>query len=42
MMLLQDDVTTKLSKEVYKNIIKSGIHKTVVKTLVLPCLDVIE
>ena len=41
-MLLQDDVSTKLSKEVYKNIIKSGLHRVVVKTPVLPCLDVIE
>ena len=41
-MLLQNDVSTKLSKEVYKNIIKYGLHRAVVKTLVLPCLDVIE
>ena len=41
-MLLQNDVSTELSKEVYKNIIKSGIHREAVKTLVLPCLDVIE
>ena len=31
MMLLHDDVSIKLSKEVYKNIIKSGLHKVVVK-----------
>ena len=42
LMLLQDDVSTKLSKEVYKNIIKFGLHRSTVKTLVLPCLDVIE
>ena len=42
MMLLQDDVTTKLSKEVYRNIIKSRLHRVAMKTLVLPCPDVIE
>ena len=42
LMLLQDDVSTELSKEVYKNIIKSGLHRAAVKTLVLPCPDVIE
>ena len=41
-MLLQDYVSVELIKEVYKNIIKFGLHKVVVKTLVLPCLDVIE
>ena len=41
-MLLQNDVSTQLSKEVYKNIIKSGLHRVVVKTLVLPCPDVIQ
>ena len=41
-MLLQDDVSTKLSKEVYKNTIKFGLHRTTVKTLILPCPDVIE
>ena len=41
-MLLQNDVSTKLRKEVYKNIIMSRLHKAVVKTPVLPCLDVIE
>ena len=41
-MLLQDDVSIELSKEVYENIIKSGLHRSVVKTLVLPCLDMIE
>ena len=35
-------MSTKLSKDVYRNIIKSGLHWAVVKTLVLPCLDVIE
>ena len=42
LMLLQDYVSTKLSKEVYKNIIKYGLHRAAVKTLVLPCPDVIE
>jgi hypothetical protein len=42
MMLLQDDVSTELSKEVCRNIIKSGLHKVAVMTLVLPCPDVIE
>ena len=41
-MLLQNDVSTQLRKEVYRNIIKYGLHRAVVKTLVLPCLDVIE
>ena len=41
-MLLQDDVSTKLSKEVYKNIIKSRLHRAAVKTPILPCRDVIE
>ena len=42
LMLLQDDVSTKISEELYKNIIKSGLHRAAVKTLVLPCPDVIE
>ena len=42
LMLFKDDVSTELSKEVYKNIIKSGLHRAAVKTLVLPCPDVIE
>ena len=41
-MLLQVDVSTGLIKEVHKNIIISGLHRAVVKTLVLPCPDVIE
>ena len=35
-------MNTELSKEIYKNIIKYGLHRAVVKTLVLPCPDVIE
>ena len=42
LMLLQDDANTKLSKEIYRNIIKSGLHRDAMKTLVLPCPDVIE
>ena len=41
-VLLQNDTRTELSKEIYKNIIKSGLHKATVKTHVLPCLDVVE
>ena len=41
-MLLQNDVSTELNKQVYKNIIKSELHRATVKTLVLPCPDVIE
>ena len=41
-MLLKNDESTELSKEVYKNIIKSRLHRATVKTSVLPCLDVIE
>ena len=35
-------MSTMLSKEVYRNIMKFGLHRVAVKTLVLPCLDVIE
>ena len=35
-------MSTELSKEIYKNIIKSRLQWAVVKTLVLPCLDVIK
>ena len=41
-VLLQNDASTKLSKEIYRNIIKSGMHRVAIKTPVLPCLDVIE
>ena len=40
--LLLNDATTVLSKEIYKNIIKSGLHRATIKTPILPCLDVIE
>ena len=41
-LLPQNDATTELSKEIYKNIIKSGLDRATVKTPVLSCLDVIE
>ena len=41
-VLLQDDLSTELSKEIYRNIIKSGLHRETTRTLVLPCSDVIE
>ena len=41
-MLLQDDASTELGKEIYRNIVKSGLHQDVVKTPILSCLDVIE
>lgn len=41
-MILQEYVRIELSNEVFKNIIKSGLHRAVVKTLVMPCPDVIE
>ena len=41
-VLLQNDASTELSREIYKNIIKSGLHRAIVKTHVLPCPDVIE
>ena len=41
-MPLQNDANTKLSQEIYRNIIKSGLHRAAIKTLVLPYLDVIK
>lgn len=41
-MLLQDDMSTELRNEIYKNIIKSGLHRAAVNTPILPCLDMIE
>jgi hypothetical protein len=40
--LLKDDISIELSKEIYKNIIKFGIHWAAVKTPILPCPNVIE
>ena len=42
LMLLQDDASPEISKEVYQNIIKSWLHKVAVKTPILPSRDVIE
>ena len=41
-VLLQNDASTELSKEVYKNSIKSALHRATVKTPILSCPDVIE
>ena len=41
-MLLQNDAKNELSKEIYKNIIKLGLHRAAIKTPVLPYPDVIE
>ena len=41
-VLLQDDPSTELRKEIYKNIIKYGLHRAVIRTPILPCSDVIE
>ena len=41
-VLLQDHPSTYLIKGIYKNISKSILHQVVARTLVLPCLDVIE
>jgi hypothetical protein len=41
-MLFQDDVSTEFSKEVYRNIINSSLHRATIKILVFPCPDVIE
>jgi endonuclease III len=36
------DLSTKLRKNINKNISKSGLHQVAARTLVLPCSDVIE
>ena len=41
-VLLQDDASTEISKEIYQNIVKSRLHRAVVKTPILSCLDGIE
>ena len=41
-LLLQDDARTELSKEIYRNIVKSGLHWEVVKPPILSCLNVIK
>ena len=35
-------MSIELSKDIYKNIIKSRLHRAAIKTSVLPCPDVIE
>ena len=40
--LLQDDASIELSKEIYRNIVKSGLHRAIVRTPILSCPDVIE
>ena len=41
-MLLQNDDNTELSKEVYRNIIKLGLHRAAMKAPILSCPDVIK
>ena len=41
-VLLHDDPSAELSKGIYKNISKSGLHRATTRNLVLPCPDVIE
>ena len=41
-VLLQDDPSTELSKSIYMNISKFGLHWEATKTRVLTCSDVIE
>ena len=41
-MLLQNDANTELSREIYRNIIKSGLHRAAMKTPMFPCPDIIE
>ena len=41
-VLLHNDASTELSKEIYKNIIKSGLQRATINTPFLSCLDVIE
>ena len=41
-VLFHDDPSADLSKGIYKNISKSWVHRAIDKTLVLPCLDVIQ
>ena len=41
-VLLHNDAIPELSRDIYRNIIKSGLHRDAMKTPVLPCPDVIE
>jgi hypothetical protein len=36
-VLLEDDQSTELRNNIYKNIAKSGLHRAAAKTPVLPC-----
>ena len=41
-VLLQDDLSTELSKGIYKNISRSRLYRVATKPPVLPCPDVVE
>ena len=41
-VLFQDDPILEMSKELYRNISKSGLYRVVSKPFILPCLDVIK
>ena len=41
-VLLQDDRSREITKYIYKNIYKFGLHWEATKTPILPCLNVIE
>ena len=41
-VILQDDPSTELSKSIYKNISKSGLHWATARSPILPCTDMIE
>ena len=41
-VLLQDDLSTKLSKGIYKTIPISRLHQVATENPVLPCLDLIQ
>ena len=42
LMLLRDDASIELSRDIYRNIIRSRLHRAAMKTLILPCPNVIE
>ena len=41
-VLLQNDASTVLSKDIYQFIIKSGLHRATMNTPIISCSDVIE